>query len=113
MKKVLIPIVILICSLLIVGCGSKEANLNKTSVKENTTYKITWSEKREDHELEFSPNNYEKYVAYGGNKLIFYFEDDSEFKTIIAQNGMCTITMKDESLMIISGNFVIEPVKGE
>lgn len=70
-------------------------------------------EKGEDHELEFSPNDYEKFIENGGDKMRFYFEDDSEYKSIIAQNGMCTITMKDKSLMIISGNFVIEPVEGE
>ena len=91
-----IVVLLLACTLLLVGCGIKEIN-----AKEN------------EYELEFSPNYYTKSGTYGGDKIIFYFEDDNEFKSITVQNGMVTITNRDESLMTISGNFIIELVKGE
>lgn len=111
--KVSIPIILLICSLLITGCSSTEINAKEeASIKEDGTYKITWSEKKYDHELEFTPS---VHVVYGGNKTIFYFDvnDNGEFVDIVAQSGICTIEKKDNSVMIISGDFVIESVKGE
>ena len=112
--KVSIPIILLICSLLIEGCNSTEINAKEeTSIKEDATYKIVWSEKGEGHALEFSSYDHVVYGASGGNKTIFYFDDNGEFVNIVAQNGICTIEKKDNSVMIISGDFVIEPVEGE
>lgn len=113
--KVSIPIILLICSLLIEGCSSTEINAKEeTSIKEDGTYKITWSEKKYDHELEFTPS---AHVVYGasssGNKAIFYFDGNGEFEDIIVQSGICAIKRKDNSVMIISGDFVKELVKGE
>lgn len=38
---------------------------------------------------------------------------DEYRESIIVQSGICTIINRDKSLMIISGNFVIEPIKEE
>lgn len=111
--RVVVSILVLTCSLLIAGCSSTETNANETSVKEDTTYKIVWSEKGEDHALEFSPYDHVLIIASAGNKMIFYFDDNSEFESIIVQSGLCTIVNRDKSLMFISGDFVIEPVEGE
>lgn len=112
--KVIVSTLLLTSSLLITGCSSTEINAKEeASIKEDGTYKITWSEKKYDHELEFTPSAHVVYGASGGNKTIFYFDDNGEFEDIIVQNGICTIEKKDNSVMIISGNFVIEPVKGE
>lgn len=112
--KVIVSALLLTCSLLITGCSSTEINAKEeTSIKEGVTYKITWSEKGEDHALEFSPYDHVLYRASAGNKMIFYFDDNSEFESIIVQSGICTIINRDKSLMIISGNFVIEPIKEE
>ena len=112
--KVSIPIILLICSLLIEGCSSTETNAKEeASIKEDATYKIVWSEKKYDHELEFTPYDHVVYRASAGNKTIFYFDDNSDFESIIVQSGICVIEKKGNSVMIISGDFVIEPVEGE
>ena len=110
--KVIVSTLLLTSSLLITGCSSTEINAKEeASIKEDGTYKITWSEKKYDHELEFTPS---AHVVYGGNKTIFYFDgnDNDEFVDIVVQSGICTIEKKDNSVMIISGDFVIEPVNG-
>lgn len=112
--RVIAFVLLLTCSLLITGCSSTEINTKEeASIKEDVTYKITWSEKGEDHTLEFSPYDHVLYRASAGNKTIFYFDDNSEFESIIVQSGLCTIVNRDKSLMIISGDFVIEPIEGE
>ena len=112
--KVSIPIILLICSLLIEGCSSTETNAKEeASIKEDATYKIVWSEKGEDHALEFSPYDHVLYRASSSNETIFYFDGNSDFESIIVKSGICTIEKKDNSVMIISGDFVIEPVEGE
>ena len=112
--KVIISTLLLTSSLLITGCSSTEINAKEeTSIKEDGTYKIVWSEKGEGHALEFTPSAHVVYGASGGNKTIFYFDDNGEFEDIIVQNGICTIEKKGNSVMIISGDFVIEPVEGE
>lgn len=112
--KVIVSTLLLTSSLLITGCSSTEINAKEeASIKEDATYKIVWSEKGEGHALEFSPYDHVLYRSSGGIKTIFYFDDNSDFESIIVQNGICTIVNRDNSLMIISGDFVIEPVKGE
>lgn len=83
------------------------------ATKENTTYKIIWLEKGNDQELTFTPNDCERYETYGVDSIVFYFDNDSEIKRINIQNATCTIVMKDKTITIISGDFVIEPIKGE
>lgn len=113
-NRVIVSILVLTCSLLITGCSSTEINAKEeASIKEDVSYKIVWSEKGEDHALEFSPHDHVIYKASDGNKTIFYFDDNSEFESIIVQSGLCTIVNRDKSLMIISGDFVIEPIEGE
>lgn len=111
--KVIVSALLLSCSLLIAGCSTEINAKEEASTKEDITYKIVWSEKEEDHTLEFSPYDHVLYKASAGNKTIFYFDDNSEFESIIIQSGLCTIVNRDTSLMIISGDFVIEPVEGE
>ena len=112
--KVIISTLLLTSSLLITGCSSTEINAKEeTSIKEDGTYKIVWSEKGEGHALEFSPYDHVVYRASSSNKTIFYFDGNSDFESIIVQSGICTIVNRDNSLMIISGDFVIEPVEGE
>ena len=112
--KVIASTLLLTSSLLITGCGSTEINAKEeASIKEDAIYKIVWSEKGEGHALEFSPSAHALYRASAGNKTIFYFDGNDEFEDIIVQSGICTIEKKDNSVMIISGDFVIEPVEGE
>lgn len=111
MNKIRIRVIVSVLALtcfLVIGCGNKEA-----SAKENTTYKITWSEKGNDQELTFTPNDCKRYVTYGVDSIVFYFDNDSEIKRINIQNATCTIVMKDKTITIISGDFVIEPIEGE
>lgn len=112
--KVIVSTLLLTSSLFITGCGSTETNIKEeTSIKEDATYKIVWSEKKYDHELEFTPSAHVVYGPSSGNKTIFYFDGNGEFVDIIVQSGICVIEKKDNSVMIISGDFVIEPVEGE